>query len=197
MTRLSALLQDRLDDEQRAVLEAIVGGKRGSGASLGGYLDARGALRGPFNAMVHRPDLGMVLQRLGEMLRFEGRLTGAQREIGILIVAAHWRARYEWWAHARIAREEGVPEPVIEALARGETPALDDAADRAVHAFARELVGERTVSDATYDATVAVLGEAIVVEVVVLLGYYTCVSMLLNAFAVALPDGESTPFDDA
>ena len=87
MTRLSALLQDRLDDEQRAVLEAIVGGKRGSGASLGGYLDARGALRGPFNAMVHRPDLGMVVQRLGEMLRFEGRLTGAQREIGILVVA--------------------------------------------------------------------------------------------------------------
>ncbi len=197
MTRLSALLQEQLDDDQRAVLEAIVGGKRGSGASLGGYLDARGALRGPFNAMVHRPDLGMVLQRLGEMLRFEGRLTGVQREIGILVVAAYWRARYEWWAHARIAREEGVDDGVIDAIARGETPELGDARDGAVHAFARELVETRQVSDETYGRTADLLGEALTVELVVLLGYYTCVSMLLNAFTVAIPDGESTPFDES
>ncbi len=196
MTRLSALLREQLDDEQRAVLEAIVGGKRGAGASLGGYLDARGALRGPFNAMVHRPDLGLVLQRLGEMLRFEGRLTAAQREIGILVVAAHWRARYEWWAHARIAREEGMDESVIEAIAAGETPALTDPAENAVHAFARELVETRQVCDETYARTVDALGEALTVEVVVLVGYYTCVSMLLNAFDVAIPEGERTPFDE-
>lgn len=196
MSRLSALLQDQLDESQRAVLEAIIGGKRGSGAGLGGYLDTRGALRGPFNAMVHRPDLGMVVQRLGEMLRFDGELTGAQREIGILVAAAHWRARYEWWAHARIARDEGVADAVIEALARGEVPALTDPGERAVHAFAHELVHSRRVGDETYAATIDVLGESLTVEVVVLLGYYTCVSMLLNAFEVDLPEGQSTPFDD-
>ena len=139
----------------------------------------------------------MVLQRLGEMLRFEGRLTGAQRELGILVVAAHWRARYEWWAHARIAREERVDDGVIDAIARGETPELADAADGALHAFARELVETRQVSDETYARTVDVLGEALMVELVVLLGYYTCVSMLLNAFAVAIPEGERTPFDES
>jgi 4-carboxymuconolactone decarboxylase len=195
MSRLSALLRENLDADQLAVLEGIVGGKRGEGKGLGGYLDGRGAMRGPFNAMVHRPDLGIVMQRLGEVLRFEARLPGELREIGILVVAAHWRARYEWWAHARIAREEGVDEAVIEALARGETPALASPDARALHAFARELVEKRQVGDGTCHELVERLGEDLAVELVILLGYYTCVSMILNAFDVALPEGETTPFD--
>ena len=39
-------------------------------------------------------------------------------------------------------------------------------------------------------AAVAALGEAGVVELVGLLGYYTLVSMTLNAFHIGLPEGE-------
>ena len=196
MSRLSALLSTQLTAEQQAVLDAIVGGKRGDGRALGGFLDQRGAMRGPFNAMLHRPDLGLVLQRLGEILRFEARLPAAQREIAILVVASHWRARYEWWAHARIAREAGVAEATIEAIRRGAAPHLDEPASAAIHAFAAELVGKRRVCDATYERAVDALGEAVVVELVVLLGYYSCISMVLNAFEVALPPGEMDPFED-
>ena len=46
-----------------------------------------------------------------------------------------------------------------------------------------------------YNEAVELLGEAGVVELVILLGYYTLVSMTLNVFEVPLPAGEQMPFD--
>ena len=41
---------------------------------------------------------------------------------------------------------------------------------------------------------VELLGESAVVELVILLGYYTLVSMTLNVFEVPVPAGEDAPF---
>ena len=65
-----------------------------------------------------------------------------------------------------------------------------------VYNFARELVDEHRVSDPLYNEAVELLGEAGVVELVILLGYYTLVSMTLNVFEVPVPAGESAPFVD-
>ena len=196
MSRLTPLLHDRLEPAQRALFETIVGGKRGDGRELEGFLDPQGAMRGPFNALLHRPELGHTLLRVGEQLRFEGRLPALCREIAILVVAAHFRARYEWWAHSRIARGDGLPQPVIDAIAAGTEPALDEDAQRVVYTYASEMMASGRVSDRTHQLTDAVLGEAVLVELVVLLGYYSTISLLLNGFEVALPPGQSTPFDD-
>jgi 4-carboxymuconolactone decarboxylase len=114
----------------------------------------------------------------------------------VLCVAAHWRAVYEWWAHARIARECGVPDTVIEAIRRREQPPLDEPDERLVHAFSRALLDERRVSDALYRETLDALGEATLVELVVLLGYYSLISMILAGFEVPVPDGEAPHFGD-
>lgn len=196
MTRLTPLLPEQMSSAQRDLLAAIVGGKRGDGRDLEGYLDARGAMRGPFNAMLHRPDLGHTVQRLGEQLRFEGRLPATCREIAILVVAARFRARYEWWAHARIALREGVPQPVIDALAAGTEPVLETEEERIVYTYAHELMATARVSDATHERAEAALGEALLVELVLLLGYYSTVALLLNGFEVDVPQGQTTPFDE-
>jgi 4-carboxymuconolactone decarboxylase len=196
MSRLTPLPHDRLEPAQRALLETIIGGKRGDGRDLEGFLDGQGAMRGPFNALLHRPDLGHTLLRVGEQLRFEGRLPAACREIAILVVAARFRARYEWWAHARIARGAGLPEPVIDAIAAGTDPVLDADDERAVYAYATEMMESGRVSDRTHQLAAAILDEGVLVELVVLLGYYSTISLLLNGFEVALPPGQSTPFDD-
>lgn len=196
MSRLTPLPQDQLDSQQQALLEAIVGGKRGDGRDLEGFLDQNGAMRGPFNALLHRPDLGHTLQRMGEQLRFEGRLPAASREIAILVVAAHFRARYEWWAHARIARGVGVPQAVIDAIAAHKEPALVDDQERLVHTYAREMMTRGRVDDLMHRRASLVLGESMLVELVMLLGYYATISLLLNGFDVDVPPGQTTPFDD-
>ena len=194
MGRLRALASPELNAEQRELFDAITLGKRAGGRKLEEFLLEDGGLRGPFNAWLHAPVLGQPAQRLGEAIRYESSLPPNLRELAILTVAASWRAEYEWWAHSRIAHEAGVSEETIAALKDGAPPDSVSAAERTVHRFAVELMTTRRVSDETYRSTVALLGDPGTVELVTLLGYYVLVSMLLNAFEVALPRGEDPPF---
>jgi len=84
---------------------------------------------------------------------------------------------------------------VIEAIRKGDEPVLEDAMSRAVYAVSRELHRTHALSDGTYAAAEGVLGHAGLVDLVGILGYYTLVSMTLNAFRVPTPDG-SQPFAD-
>ena len=84
---------------------------------------------------------------------------------------------------------------MIEAIRAGAEPELANPKARAVYAVARELHGNRALSDATYAEAEAALGTGGLVDLVGILGYYTLVSMTLNAFEVPTPDG-SRPFAD-
>ena len=174
----------------------IAGGDRGRGRPLDSLLDERGGLAGPFNAWVRRPDLGIVVQRLGERLRFHGSLPGAAREIAILAVGAKWMAEYEWWAHSKIAGREGVSDETIDAIRCAERPPLSDPVEQVVYDFTSALIETGRVDSALYDATRAHLGAGGLVEFVTLAGYYTLVSFTLNSFEVPLPGGEPNAFSD-
>ena len=196
MSRLPELVEERFGEAERALFDAITGGKRAAGGKASAYITAAGGLRGPFNALLHAAHVGDPVQRLGERLRFDGVLPPRQREIAVLCVAARWRASYEWWAHARIARECGVPETVIEAIRARARPVLEDAGERVVHDCARALLDEQRIPDPLYEQAVGLIGETALVELVVLLGYYTLISMILVGFQVPVPEGEAPPFDD-
>ena len=196
MNRLSAVRPEEATREQRALFDAIIGGDRGRDRSIESFLDARGGLTGPFNAWMHRPDLGDDVRRLGERLRFHGILPGAAREIAILTVGAKWMAEYEWWAHARIGRREGVSEETIAAIRRGERPPLSDPVECVVHDFTAALLETGKVDRSRYDAARERIGDGGLVELVTLAGYYTLVSFTLNAFEVPLPEGEPRAFED-
>lgn len=180
LSRLPELRYEAMTTDQQRVHDEIVAGPRGQ-------------VIGPLQAWLHSPGLAERAQKLGAYVRFESALPAQLAELAILVTAHHWRAEFEWYAHARLARAAGIPETVIEALRRGAAPPLVDPASRAVYALARELHRTRTVSEATYAAAEAALGRAALVDLVGLLGYYTLVSMTLNAFAVPTPDG-SQPF---
>jgi 4-carboxymuconolactone decarboxylase len=68
-------------------------------------------------------------------------------------------------------------------------PAFENADEEAVHAFARELLDNHFVQDATFQKTLSLLGQQAMVELAGLLGYYALVAMTLNAFQVPLPQG--------
>ena len=72
------------------------------------------------------------------------------------------------------------------------TPPFEKADERVVHDFAKALHIDRKVPQALYDEAVAVLGVTRVVELVGILGYYTLISMTINAFNVPL-EGDLVP----
>ena len=196
MSRISYITPENFTEAQQHLFKSITGGKRGEGRAPEDLLNAEGGMSGPFNAWLRSPVLGEAAQRVGEAVRFESALPPQLRELAILVVAAKWKAQYEWWAHEKIARREGLDEGVIESVKAETPPDFSNPTESVVYNFARELLDEHRVSDHLYDEAVELLGEAGVVELVILLGYYTLVSMTLNVFEVPVPVGEDAPFID-
>lgn len=194
MSRISYITPDSFTEAQQCLFKSITDSKRGEGRAPEELLNSEGGMSGPFNAWLRSPVLGDAAQRVGETVRFESALPPQLRELAILIVAAKWKAQYEWWAHERIARREGLDERVIENVKAETRSDFSNPTEAVVYNFARELLDEHRVSDNLYDEAVELLGEAGVVELVILLGYYTLVSMTLNVFEVPVPAGESAPF---
>ena len=181
MTRIPYVRREELGPEGQRLWDSIVGSR---GSSV---VTADGGLAGPFNAFVTAPGAGQRLSSLGATLRFETSIDRRLSEVAIITIGARWRAEFEWWAHARMARENGVPDAVVEAIGRGENPPFEADDERAVYMVARQLGESGRLGEETFGAAHRILGDAGMVELVSLCGYYTLVSFLLNAFAVPLP----------
>jgi 4-carboxymuconolactone decarboxylase len=193
--RLPSLHPDELNPEQRDVYEAIVGGPRP--AHVFSFVDEEGRLLGPFNAMLHGPQVGGPLQELGAALRFRTSFTEREREIATLVVAASLRSNYEWYAHERIGRRAGLTDAELTALRTGADPVLADARERIVYEAARALAADGDLTAPMYAEATASLGRGAVVELVTLVGYYTALALQLRVFRVGVPEGETAPSWDA
>ena len=178
--RFPPLAPKAMTEAQRAVAEAIVAGPRGG-------------LRGPFQAWLRSPELAQRLQKVGEYLRFESSVPRRLNELAILITARAWDAQFEWFAHHRLALEAGLDAGVAADIAGGRRPAGLRADEAVVYDFCTELRATRRVSDGALAAAIELLGEAGVIELVAVSGYYDLVSMTLNVAEVALPEGTEPP----
>jgi 4-carboxymuconolactone decarboxylase len=185
MTRLPPLPPEGLDPAQRAVYEAITGGRRGGGPSM--LVAADGSLLGPFGPMVRSPLVGQAVQRLGELVRYEADLRPDVRELAILTVAGAWRSDFEWWAHAGEAARAGLPGEVIAALRAGSPPAGLDPQQAAAYELCVALERDRRVPEALYARAREHLGEQGVADLAFLFGYYTLVAATLATFEIGPP----------
>ncbi len=190
MSRLPGLRRDALDAGGQAVWDGVVGSR---GDQL---VNAEGGLIGPFNAFVHAPEVGKQLSSLGRVIRFGTSIERRLSEIAIITVGARWKAEFEWWAHARMAREHGVAGAVVDAIGNGTEPPFEADDERTVHAAARQLAETGRLDQGSYDRARQLLGDAGMVELVSLCGYYTLISFLLNAFAVPLPPGATPAWEN-
>jgi 4-carboxymuconolactone decarboxylase len=144
---------------------------------------------GPFNVLLRSPEVGDLVQQLGNAIRFASGLTPAQRELATLAAGRAWTSRYEWYAHARYAADAGIPAAVIDALAAGRAPDLGTLSKDEALAWrvAEEMMFTRRVTDATYRDALAGLGEQRLAAAATLAAYYELVSMTLNVDRYPLP----------
>jgi 4-carboxymuconolactone decarboxylase len=147
----------------------------------------RGALVGPFVPLLRSPELMTRLQLVGEYLRFDSGLPAHLRELVILLVARHWDQDFEWGHHVPLARSAGLGEDVITAVRDGDVVTGPDDV-RAVWQFVSALTERHAVSDRIYHAVLATVGDAGLVEVVAMAGYYTTLAMTMNVARTPVPD---------
>lgn len=159
------------DARQQEIHEAIASGPRGG-------------VRGPLAVWLHRPDLAAKAQDLGRYCRYDTVLDAKLSELAILVTARVFGSEYEWQIHKGFALRAGVSAEVIEAIRLNRLPAFVDPAEEVVHDVARAAHEARNVDDALYARAVEVLGEAALVDLVGLLGYYTLISLTINVFRI-------------
>jgi 4-carboxymuconolactone decarboxylase len=190
--RIPKLDPASLDDEQRALYEAIAGGRRAQGPQLFRLTDADGRLEGPFNAFLLQPRLGSALQAVGSAVRYETGLDDRCREIAILVVAVHWQSAFEWYAHEAVARSAGLGNAELAALRDGRH---DELAGReaTVARTAAALVARGDLDDAEYRSAVGEVGTAGLFELLTLVGYYATLALQLRVFRVSAPDAIASP----
>ena len=168
-----------LDAEQQRLYDAIAGARGG-------------VVRGPFAIWLRNPAIADRANQFGNTLRLSGRLDRRLFELMVLVIARHWSAQYEWYAHEGQAREHGVSAAVIEALRAGRTPSFTKYDEQIVYELVSELLDKRTVSQPTYDRALAAFGLDMLIELTTAAGFYTMVAMMLNTFDAPVP-GEARP----
>jgi 4-carboxymuconolactone decarboxylase len=171
---------EEMTSEQRRVHDTIVAGPRGT-------------VIGPLRAVIHNPALAERWSALGEILRFGTSLPKRLNELAIIVTGRRWTSQIEWWVHARAAAAAGLPEAAIEAIRVGEPPEFNEPDEALVYEFARQLQQSGRVPLETYRAAEARWGAKCVVELTAAIGYYTMVSMTLNAHEIPLPDEVAEP----
>ena len=180
MPRLPDLNPDTLTKDQRRVHDVIIAGPRG-------------AVQGPLRVWLTSPALADRAQALGQFARFDSSLSKDLSELAILVTARIWSSGFEWAHHAPIALAVGIPEDAIAAIGAAQRPVFDCAKRQAVFDCAVELHRDHRISDDSFAVGMAALGEVGMVDLVGICGYYTLISMTINAFEVPDGDGPALP----
>jgi len=170
--RYAEIPVDKMTPEQRDGYKFLVDGPRGR-------------LPGPYKVWVHNPKLLRAAAPLGEHFTpGKSSLSEREREIAVVIITSTWHSAYPAAAHEKRGKEVGLPAAAVEAMVNGQPASFTDAREQVVYEMAIALANGRLVGQGLFDRAVKTLGHEGITDVIVLMGYYTCVSLTMNFYAV-------------
>ena len=184
-TRLPPIALENYSPEQKQAYDEFY-------ATRGKHLGAApqpGSFAGPWGVFIRSPELMTLTQRMGEYLRYRCAISGRLSELAILMVARHWSADFEWYAHAKIALKEGISQATVNAIAEARRPDDLKADEQVIYDYVSEILVTRRVSDTTYEKAKALFGEKGLVDICGITGYYSMLAMTMNVGRVETPDG--------
>lgn len=187
MTRQTIRDPQSLSDEERSEYESLAANRRPR---------PDGSIGGPFDAWLLNGELSHRLRGLGGMLWERTSLDRGIVELAISITGWYWKANVEWAAHAPRAIEYGIPQAVIDDVFEGRRP-TGTRAPTLTYDVCMSMHRDHRLAAALYREAVDEFGERGLSEMMAVIGYYTLVSMTLNAFEVQVAPGQATPFPRA
>ena len=175
MTRVPDLEAEEMTPEQKRIAAEIASFRRGF-------------VRGPFSVWIRIPEVADTANHFGNALRLHGKLDRRQFELMIAIVARHWSAQYEWFAHMTRGLDAGLSPESYEAIRTRRVPKFASEQEKLVYDLVNELIETRTISEESYDTAVEILGLDNLIELITGVGFYTTIAMVLNTFDVPVPE---------
>ena len=171
MPKIQPISREEATDEQRRVGDPI--------------FEARGgAYRGPWGILLHNPELTEKAGIYGDYVRGGAGLPKRLSELVIAMTARNWRAQFEWAAHYHQGVAAGLDPDVLDAIGNRERPHFAQSDEQIVYDYVTELYANRGISDATHQRAVAEFGEAGIIGIVAIAGFYSSVALMCNAFDI-------------
>ena len=154
-----------------------------------------GSLGGPFDPWMTNPELFHRLSGLGGMLWERTSLDRGLVELAICVTGRFWESNVEWVAHAPRAVEYGVAQSVLDEVMAGWRPTSGRPEDVLVYDLCQTIHETHALPRPLFERGVAAFGERGLAELMAVIGYYTLVSMTLNAFEVQVGPGQQPVFE--
>ena len=183
--RLAVLSSDTMTPEQVGLYREILSGPRGQGPRAVLLDTARAAWPARSTPCCTRPTFGRALQELGAAIRFRTQLRPGSAS------RPSWSSPRPGTAPTsgpRTSRSAGMPgstDPEIKALRAGAIPASPTSRSGSAYQVCRSLTGPADLDDDSSTTTRSpILGEAALVELSTLVGYYATLALQLRIFRV-------------
>lgn len=145
----------------------------------------RGIVPGPHKIWLANPKLSKTVVPTGAYFQRDSTLKKAEIEIVTNVINGRWLAAYSNYEHEWIAEAMGdLPPEKVEAIIAGLPTSFDDPRQQVVYELALTLAQPRVVSKGLYRRAKDLLGDAGIVDVTMLMGWFTGVSLTLIAFDV-------------
>jgi len=170
--RYAEIPVDQMNEAQREAYTFLVEGPRGR-------------LPGPYKVWVNNPKLVYAAAPMGQHFTpGASSLTEREREIAVVIITSQWHSAYPTAAHEKRGKEVGLPADKVEAMMAGRPTGFEDPREQLVYEVALSLATNRLISQGLHERAVATLGHESITDMIVLMGYYTAVSLTMNFYAV-------------
>ena len=145
----------------------------------------RGQVPGPHKIWIANPKLSKTIVPTGAYYQKESSLTKAEIEIATNIINGRWLAAYANYEHEMIGERQGhLSAESTQALIAGLPTSFDDARQQVVYELASALAAPRVAPTGLYKRAKELLGDAGIVDVTCLMGWFTSVCLTLMAFDV-------------
>ena len=184
MTRLSAKTRDELTGEQRDEYDDLARTRTPRDGKFGG----------PRDAWLLSPELSQLLRSIGAMVRERTTLDRG-------LVSWQSRSRHATGRPtSRGPRTRRAPSSMGShprywtPSSRGRRPNFAPVQQVLLYDICMSLNRERALPEPLYKSAVSAFGEQGLVEIIGVIGFYTLVSMTLNAFDVPVAPGVEAPF---
>ena len=181
MARIPLVTRNAIPAKEQAAYDAFTGA-RGSEPKIG-----------PYSIIAHMPEMAQRLEALRTYIRAEPSLPQNLQELVMISVAREMNCGFIWYAHAAAAKQAGVRRDLVDDI-REKRPLNGFAAEEQVVVnFTRELLQNRKVTKATFDAATAKFGQRGVMTLTNLIACYAVLAYNMNTYELEAPAHATEP----
>lgn len=181
MARIPLVTPESVPEREKAAYDAFMQSRRGRPNV------------GPYALLAHMPEMAQRLEAWRTYLRDEASVPQQLQELVMLTVAREMDCAFIWYAHAAAARQAGVRDDIVDRLrAKQELPALEPA-EQTVVQFTRELLRNRRVSQATFEAASQHLGQRGTMTLTNIIACYAVLAYNMNTYELEAPAHPTEP----